>query len=168
MKIGFFLKFLALTVTCFETSGDGTTDPDAVVNNVINVNNVVNIVIDTETSSVASVVVNSGVCAGKCDSLPNTECVIVQSNSNGYACPCIAGFELNNAGQCTVSGNTVAATTSTTVTTSTTATTSETTNPKIQTGVTLSTGENILENSTPNSGTILASLAGVLLGALFL
>ena len=159
MKIGFFLKFLALTVTCFETSGDGTTDPDAVVNNVINVNNVVNIVIDTETSSVASVVVNSGVCAGKCDSLPNTECVIVQSNSNGYACPCIAGFELNNAGQCTVSGNTVAATTSTT---------SETTNPKIQTGVTLSTGENILENSTPNSGTILASLAGVLLGALFL
>ena len=164
MKIGFFLKFLALTVTCFETSGDGTTDPDAVVNNVINVNNVVNIVIDTETSSVASVVVNSGVCAGKCDSLPNTECVIVQSNSNGYACPCIAGFELNNAGQCTVSGNTVAATTSTT------ATTSETTNPKTidQTGVTLSTGENILENSTPNSGTILASLAGVLLGALFL
>ena len=164
MKIGFFLTFLALTVTCFETSGDGTTDPDAVVNNVINVNNVVNIVIDTETSSVASVVVNSGVCAGKCDSLPNTECVIVQSNSNGYACPCIAGFELNNAGQCTVSGNTVAATTSTT------ATTSETTNPKTidQTGVTLSTGENILENSTPNSGTILASLAGVLLGALFL
>ena len=160
MKIGFFLKFLALTVTCFETSGDGTTDPDAVVNNVINVNNVVNIVIDTETSSVASVVVNSGVCAGKCDSLPNTECVIVQSNSNGYECPCIAGFELNNAGQCTE--ETVPVTTTKVETT--TQDTSEST--KIdQTGVTLS---RILENSTPNSGSILASLAGVLLGILFL
>ena len=165
MKIGFFLTFLALTVTCFETSGDGTTDPDAVVNNVINVNNVVNIVIDTETSSVASVVVNSGVCAGKCDSLPNTECVIVKSNSNGYACPCIAGFELNNAGQCTEEAVPVnLVTVTTTKVETTTQDTSEST--KIdQTGVTLS---RILENSTPNSGSILASLAGVLLGILFL
>ena len=98
MKIGLIISFLAMAVKGFETSGDGSTDSDTVVDNVINVSNVVNIVINTETNSAASVLIDSGLCVGKCDSLPNTECRIVKSNSNGYTCPCIAGFELDNAG----------------------------------------------------------------------
>ena len=103
MKIGLIISFLAMAVKGFETSGDGSTDSDTVVDNVIKlirhyVSKVVNIVINTETNSAASVLIDSGLCVGKCDSLPNTECRIVKSNSNGYTCPCIAGFELDNAG----------------------------------------------------------------------
>ena len=87
MKLGFLVTFVAMTAQGFETSGDGTAEPDTVTG--------------IETSSDASVATVSSVCAGKCDLMPNTECVIVQSNSNGFACPCLAGFELDNAGQCT-------------------------------------------------------------------
>ena len=90
MKFGFFVTFFVVTVKGFETSGDGRLgdgsydDDDTVVNNVINVHNVVNIVIDPGTSSAANIVIDSGLCAGKCDSYPNTECMIVKSNSIGY------------------------------------------------------------------------------------
>ena len=164
MKIGFFVTFFVVTVKGFETSGDGTSgdgsndDEDTVVNNVINVNNVVNIVID------------SGLCAGKCDSFPNTECMIVKSNSVGFVCPCIAGFGLNNAGQCieeTVPGNTVTDTTDQTEKT-TQESSKTTTSTTLQTHVTFPIGENDPEKSTPNSGSILASVTGILMGALFL
>ena len=187
MKIGLVITFLAMTVKGFETSGDGSTDSDSVVDNVINVNNVVNIMINTETNSAASVVIDTGLCVGKCDSLPNTECKIVKSNSNGYTCPCIAGFELNNAGKCieeTVSVNTVRATTDQ-------VTNQDTTNPTtvqarvrivgqkclcnkyrdltlVQADVTFPTEQNNWEKSTPNSGSILTSMAGILVCASFL
>ena len=176
MKIGFFVTFFVVTVKAFETSGDGTSgdgsndDEETVVNNVINVNNVVNIVIDPGTSSDANIVIDSGLCAGKCDSFPNTECMIVKSNSIGYVCPCIAGFALNNAGQCieeTVPGNTVIDTTKKTEMT-TQEISKTTTSTTMQTDVTFPRGENDPEKSTPNSGSILASVTGILMGALFL
>ena len=174
MKFGFFVTFFVVTVKGFETSGDGRLgdgsydDDDTVVNNVINVNNVVNIVIDPGTSSDANIVID--LCAGKCDSFPNTECMIVKSNSIGYVCPCIAGFALNNAGHCieeTVPGNTVTDTTEKTETT-TQEISKTTTSTTMQTDVTFPRGENDPEKSTPNSGSILASVTGILMGALFL
>ena len=174
MKIGFFVTFFVVTVKAFETSGDGTSgdgsndDEETVVNNVINVNNVVNIVIDPGTSSDANIVID--LCAGKCDSFPNTECMIVKSNSIGYVCPCIAGFALNNAGQCieeTVPGNTVTDTTEKTETT-TQEISKTTTSTTMQTDVTFPRGKNDPEKSTPNSGSILASVTSILMGALFL
>lgn len=174
MKLGFFVTFFALAVQGFETSGDGTAEPDTVTG--------------TETSSVASVTV-SAICVGKCDLLPNTECVVVQSNSNGFACPCLAGFELDNAGQCTeIINDTTEESVSNNISTVSTATvdfsdsndassgvnmgsstqkTLETTNPKIvQPGVTFQSFDSLEEKST--SGCILASVAGILMGALFL
>ena len=174
MKLGFFVTFVAMTAQGFETSGDGTAEPDTVTG--------------TETSSVASVTV-SAICVGKCDLLPNTECVVVQSNSNGFACPCLAGFELDNAGQCTeIINDTTEDSISDNISTVSTATvdfsgsndsssgvnmgsstqkTLETTNPKIvQPGVTFQSFDSLEEKST--SGSILASVAGILVGALFL
>ena len=175
MKLGFFVTFVAMTAQGFETSGDGTAEPDTVTG--------------TETSSVASVTV-SPICVGKCDLLPNTECVVVQSNSNGFACPCLAGFELDNAGQCTeIINDTTEEAVSDNISTVSTATvdlsgsddtngsgvtmgsstqkTLETTNPKIvQPGVTFQSFDSLEEKST--SGSILASVAGILVGALFL
>ena len=173
MKIGIFVTFVAMTAQGFETSGDGTTEPDTITG--------------TETSSVASVVTDSGLCAGKCDLLPNTECIIVQSNANGYACPCITGFELDTAGICAeIINDTTEGTVSDNISTVSTATvdltgsddpgvnmgsstqkTLETTNPKIvQPGVTFQSFENLEEKST--SGSVIASVAGILVGALFL
>ena len=175
MKLGFFVTFVAMTAQGFETSGDGTAEPDTVTG--------------TETSSVASVTVST-ICVGKCDLLPNTECVVVQSNSNGFACPCLAGFELDNAGQCTeIINDTTEEAISDNISTVSTATvdlsgsddtngsgvtmgsstqkTLETTNPKIvQPGVTFQSFDRLEEKST--SGSILASVAGILVGALFL
>ena len=165
MKIGFIITFFAMTVKGFEISSDGSTDSDTVVDNVINVNNVVNIVINTETNSAASVLIDSGLCVGKCDSLPNTECKIVKTNSNGYKCPCIAGFELDNAGKCieeTVSVNTVRVTTDQ-------VTNQDTTSPTtVQADGTFPTEQNNPEKSTPNSGSVLTSIAGILVFSLFL
>ena len=175
MKLGFFVTFVAMSVQGFETSGDGTAEPDTVTG--------------IETSSDASVATVSSVCAGKCDLMPNTECVIVQSNSNGFACPCLAGFELDSTGQCTVIINdTTEESVSDNISTVSTATvdlsgsndsssgvnigsstqnTLETTNPKIvQPGVTFQSFENLEEKST--SGSVLASVAAILVGALFL
>ena len=168
MKIGLIISFLAMTVKGFETSGDGSTDSDTVVDNVIKlirhyVSNIVNIVINTETNCCQCL--ERLLCVGKCDSLPNTECKIVKSNSNGYTCPCIAGFELNNAGKCieeTASVNTVRVTTDQ-------ETNLDTTNPTtVQADVTFPTEPNNWEKSTPNSGSILTSMAGILVCALFL
>ena len=173
MKIGFFVTFVAMSVQGFETSGDGTAEPDTVTG--------------IETSSDATVATVSSVCAGKCDLMPNTECVIVQSNSNGFACPCLAGFELDSTGQCTeIINDTTEESVSDNISTVSTATvdlsgsndsgvnvgsstqeTLETTNPKIvQPGVTFQSFENLEEKST--SGSVLASVAGILVGALFL
>ena len=175
MKIGIFVTFVAMTVQGFETSGDGTAEPDTVTG--------------IETSSDASVATVSSVCAGKCDLMPNTECVIVQSNSNGFACTCLAGFELDSAGQCTeIINDTTEESVSDNISTVSTATvdlsgsndsssgvnvgastqeTLETTNPKIvQPGVTFQSFENLEEKST--SGSVFASVAGILLGVLFL
>ena len=175
MKIGFFVTFVAMSVQGFETSGDGTAEPDTVTG--------------IETSSDASVATVSSVCAGKCDLMPNTECVIVQSNSNGFACPCLAGFELDSTGQCTeIINDTTEESVSDNISTVSTATvdlsgsndsssgvnvgastqeTLETTNPKIvQPGVTFQSFENLEEKST--SGSVFASVAGILLGVLFL
>ena len=175
MKIGIFVTFVAMTVQGFETSGDGTAEPDTVTG--------------IETSSDASVATVSSVCAGKCDLMPNTECVIVQSNSNGFACPCLAGFELDSTGQCTeIINDTTEESVSDNISTVSTATvdlsgsndsssgvnvgastqeTLETTNPKIvQPGVTFQSFENLEEKST--SGSVFASVAGILLGVLFL
>ena len=175
MKIGFFVTFVAMSVQGFETSGDGTAEPDTVTG--------------IETSSDATVATVSSVCAGKCDLMPNTECVIVQSNSNGFACPCLAGFELDSTGQCTeIINDTTEESVSDNISTVSTATvdlsgsndsssgvnvgastqeTLETTNPKIvQPGVTFQSFENLEEKST--SGSVFASVAGILLGVLFL
>ena len=175
MKIGIFVTFVAMTVQGFETSGDGTPEPDTVTG--------------IETSSDATVATVSSVCAGKCDLMPNTECVIVQSNSNGFACPCLAGFELDSTGQCTeIINDTTEESVSDNISTVSTATvdlsgsndsssgvnvgastqeTLETTNPKIvQPGVTFQSFENLEEKST--SGSVFASVAGILLGVLFL
>ena len=175
MKLGFFVTFVAMSVQGFETSGDGTPEPDTVTG--------------IETSSDATVATVSSVCAGKCDLMPNTECVIVQSNSNGFACPCLAGFELDSTGQCTeIINDTTEESVSDHISTVSTATvdlsgsndsssgvnvgastqeTLETTNPKIvQPGVTFQSFENLEEKST--SGSVFASVAGILLGVLFL
>ena len=169
MKIGFIITFLAMTVKGFETSGDGSTDSDTVVDNVIKlirhyVSNIVNIVINSETNCCQCLERLRLMCR-KCNSLPNTECKIVKSNSNGYTCPCIAGFELDNAGQCieeTVSVNTVRVTTDQ-------VTNQETTSPTtVQADVTFPTEQNNPEKSTPNSGSVLTSIAGISVVALFL
>ena len=170
MKIGYFVACVALTVQGFETSGDGTTTPES------------DTTTNTETSSVASVTTIPALCVGKCDSLPNTECVIVQSNSNGYACPCIAGFELDTTGQCTEIINDTTEDNISTVSTATvdlsgastssgvnvgTLTPETSENPKIIPGVTvpMKPYENLEEKST--SGTILSSVAGILIAAIF-
>ena len=170
MKIGFFVTCIAMTVQGFETSGDGTSAPESTT--------------DSGASSVPSVTTVSAVCEGKCEQ-PNTECKVVQSNSNGYACPCIAGFELNGTGQCseiindtTVSDNISTVSTATVdftddSTTSSaggnagpsTQATAETTNPKIiQPGVTFKPYEDL----ESKSGSIISSVAGVFITALFL
>ena len=119
----------------------------------------------TKILSMKYVSTDSGLCVGKCDSLPNTECKIVKTNSNGYKCPCIAGFELDNAGKCieeTVSVNTVRVTTDQ-------VTNQDTTKPTtVQADVTFPTEQNKWEKSTPNSGSVLTSIAGILVFALFL
>ena len=170
MKIGFIITFFAMTVKGFETSGDGSTDSDTVVDNVIKlirhyVSNIVNIVINTERNSAASVLRDSGLCVRKCDSLPNTECKIFKSISNGCTYPCIAGFELDIAGKCieeTVSVNTVRVTTHQ-------VTNQDTTSPTtVQADLTFPAEQNNQEKSTPSSGSILTSMAGILICALFL
>ena len=175
MKIGFFVTCVAMTVQGFETSGDGTIAPETTS--------------DTGASSVPSVTTVSAICEGKCDSKPNTECKVVQSNTNGFACPCIAGFELNGAGQCTeIINDTTVSDNISTVSTATvdltgdsttssggvnagpsTQATSETTNPKIiQPGMTFKPYEDLEDNSTPKSGSIISSVAGVFIATLFL